>query len=803
MMTCRLSLLFAALALVGCGGDDPVETPPPADAQSMDTVADSAAQPDLASSDPGGAEDLPPVLDTGEEDAGGEDASVEDTGPPTPTQGARAYVIGPDDTEDLEAGPMASARLGDLVIRNDEVRFVVRGGEHALYMHGLGGGCLVDAGSPHADLLQELVPIVGFHSFAEPTIEITKNGHDGVAEVRVSAEGALPSLIGAWVPILGFEGTITQTYRLETGSRALEMVVESDTPDEVLVGEVMFAAGSLELLVNAKSGWVASEGPEVSYGLLSDDGIDPQEVDSITVFLGPIVAPPISWTRWFIVGDGSMSSVTDQIFELRLDPHGTVAGTVDDKTAQVAAYDPEDVLVTRFRPDETGAFAGRLPVGVFQLRAEGPGRDPGAPVVVEIEDGSNHADLPLSAAAPAGLNVTVDEATRLSIQKSGGGTKATVPIPPGTTAVPIAPGTYTIWAVRGYEYEAEKLEVTLEAGQQTDWAPVLVRSVDTKGWIASEFHVHSEWSADSSVPLTDRVLACAAEGIEYVVSTDHDVVTDYTPFVLPSLAGRIAVASGVEVSTALLGHLNVWPLEANPDLPGHGAPAWHGLEFPELMAALQTDLPGRVVQVNHGRAESSSTFDLIGYKTAAPDPELLSQFTFTAMELFNRGESFEELLFTWFSLRNNGVEVAATGVSDSHSISSLCGNARTFVEVADDNPATVVTTDIDAAVLARRTLMSSGPFLTLAKISGDTVHVRVAGPSWMPVDWIELYVDGVLDQKVAVAAYSNDTVRLDDNVKLTNGGGTWVVAVAGADSVPQPLLTDKVRAVSPVVSLSE
>ena len=316
-----------------------------------------------------------------------------------------------------------------------------------------------------------------------------------------------------------------------------------------------------------------------------------------------------------------------------------------------------------------------------------------------------------------------------------------------------------------------------------------------------DFHLHSEWSGDSNVPLRDRVLSCAAEGIEYAVATDHDVITDYGPFVLPSLKDAIRVGIGVETSTLAYGHFNSWPHEMNPNLPGRGSPVWFGLELPDLFAVLGPDVPGRVVQVNHGRG-GSSLFDSVGYDPADPDPEHLAQFTFNAMELINSGGGgYDELLLDWFSLLNNGLQVTATGTSDSHSIGALCGNARTYVEVADDNVKTVVLTDINDAVRAGRTLVSAGPFMTMVNVGAGVVHVRVAGPSWMPIETLQLYVDGQPDVTIDIPPYDANTVRFDADVTLDNSAGSWAVAIVTASSTPGPILTKSVRAISPRVTL--
>ena len=42
-------------------------------------------------------------------------------------------------------------------------------------------------------------------------------------------------------------------------------------------------------------------------------------------------------------------------------------------------------------------------------------------------------------------------------------------------------------------------------------------------------HVHAAPSPDSIVPLTHRILEFVADGIDMIVSADHNSVTDYAP----------------------------------------------------------------------------------------------------------------------------------------------------------------------------------------------------------------------------------------------------------------------------------
>ncbi len=777
-----------------------------------DASADVNSLPDIPPPGPDTPPDVPASPDV--TDAGADVATGH------ATTGLRAYVIAASDTADLAGGDMASARPGDVVLANDTVRFVIRGGKTSFYLQGLGGGGLIDASrgrdgappSPQDDLLQEMLPLASLSSLGEGTIVVTADGSDGkVAEVTVTAEAIPEPLIASWVPIIETIGPLVQRYRLGPADTHLELTLEvpaQDTPDAtVVLGDGIFVGGHARLVNPAIGGFLASEGPHASYALVADKPLNPSTVDTVTIVLGPSAPAPLAWKRWLVVGDGSLSSVVDQAIALRGLFAGEVHGVLDDVTAavEVSAYDKDQKLVTRYRPDKTGKFGGKLPEGLFTLVAEGPGRAPGAPVTVDMVQGMKKDDLVLSVKPRATLSVTVDGPTRLTLLLTSGD-KETVPVPPGTTELPIAPGSYKLIAARGFEYEIAETTLDFGPGETKTWAPTLTRSVETPGWIAADFHLHSEWSTDSSVPLRDRVLACAAEGVEYAVSTDHDVVTDYGDFVLPSLQGRIVVGIGCETSTAEFGHINGWPHVKDPSRPGHGAPVWFSKDFPEVLASIRDGNPNRVIQVNHPRSGTNGFLDRVGYKAAKPDPKLLDLFTFNAMEIYNAtgdGE-FNEQIVDWLSMVKANKKIAATGVSDSHSIGALCGHPRTYVEVKDDDPKTAKGPDIDQGVLAQRTLMTSGPFLVLtAGAAAGTVHVKVAGPSWMPIETITLYADGVAETPVTIPAFSGNVVRLDSDLPITATNPAFVVAVVRADKSAAPMLRAKVTAVSPVLWLKK
>jgi hypothetical protein len=147
----------------------------------------------------------------------------------------------------------------------------------------------------------------------------------------------------------------------------------------------------------------------------------------------------------------------------------------------------------------------------------------------------------------------------------------------GTGTLDLAPGTYVVFASRGIEYTLDSQVITVSPGGSIDVSLAIERVVDTSGFVSMDFHVHSGKSFDSSLPLADRVVSFLAEGVDVIVATDHDYITDYTPLIgslgagdeINSIIGN-ELTGGIQVpadptqdGTVFpegIGHWNAWPL---------------------------------------------------------------------------------------------------------------------------------------------------------------------------------------------------------------------------------------------------
>jgi len=313
--------------------------------------------------------------------------------------------------------------------------------------------------------------------------------------------------------------------------------------------------------------------------------------------------------------------------------------------------------VTHLRTDAWGKFTGViLPRGTYSLHIVAPERDAATIEPIEVGAGETMAAIPPLTARgtltfdvrekknkrpriPAklvlkGIAPTPDPlfaftlpallgTERLDTETFAGaqpGSSANtfaqgnvVYVSTGSGSVQVRPGTYDVYATRGMEYGVASQRITVGAGKEATVKFRLKRVIKTKNALAADFHVHSGRSFDTSAPLVGRLAAFGAEGVEVLVSTDHDKNLDYAPLLGPlGLTRHLATIPGVEVTGAVpnppafpqsFGHINAWPMPVEPDQPRDGAiqdeytaPNWIFSRL-RLLGGADT-----VVQYNHPRA---------------------------------------------------------------------------------------------------------------------------------------------------------------------------------------------------------
>ena len=408
--------------------------------------------------------------------------------------------------------------------------------------------------------------------------------------------------------------------------------------------------------------YLGASSPDVSYAFMPDGGVIsvPMFTGSQTAGFGGFVRADdaeaggtFHYDRWLGVGSGDLGSAVDGLMGATGRPAGAVSGQVVEEGTGVAL---SDVHVFAYRagaegpwvewrtdvgndttPD--GSFSGYLPPGQWELVVHAEGRPTGPKIPVTIAKDAT-TQVVLESPRPGSVTYeVVDETGRLVPSKVSffsvdgdpvrrpdlgdghiGGFPAQVSFAPhGHGHIILPPGNYYAVASRGLEYEIDMSPVfRLTEHSTVDLDLQVIRSVDTTGWIAADFHVHSMPSPDSGVTLADRVVTFAAEGMEFLASSDHDAITDFQP-VIEQMGMEYWLSStpGLEVTTVELGHFLGFPLRWDPMADQGGALDWTGLTPDEILDGIR-DLgePGTtdpVTIVAHPRDGMLGYFDQYGF----------------------------------------------------------------------------------------------------------------------------------------------------------------------------------------------
>jgi len=320
----------------------------------------------------------------------------------------------------------------------------------------------------------------------------------------------------------------------------------------------------------------------------------------------------------------------------------------------------------------------------------------------------------------------------------------------GEVRLPVEPGDYTLVAWRGIRHELYTVDLRLEPGEDRDVTASLREAYPTPGWLLADLHAHAAPSSDGGLPMSYRLTASAAVGLDVLLGSDHDHVVDYAPLLAP-LGLSLRTVTADEVSSVIRGHLNLYPLSAAPAAMNGGAWIWWEQVFSdtaEMTDQLRAHAPEALIQVNHplnGLADAAEwSPGQIG------DGSRWSE-DFDAVEVLSGG-SLDALDF-YLDLSSRGVLAAPVGVSDSHTATGGDpGLSATWVQL---DPADFSPEAFAEAVKGRRTQVTRGPFLKFSRDLGETIEagatleVAALSPSWMTVERLSLVKDGVVVEEIA------------------------------------------------------
>src|ERR1039457_4145734 len=260
----------------------------------------------------------------------------------------------------------------------------------------------------------------------------------------------------------------------------------------------------------------------------------------------------------------------------------------------------------------------------------------------------------------------------------------------GSEEIRVPLGSYDIYVSRGPEWDVSVNRKVKIGPEGAKVVAKLRHVVDTAGWLSADFHVHAAPSPDSIVPLSHRILEFVADGIDMIVSPDHNVVTDYAPTIRQlGLGTLITSARGDELTTNGWGHYGAFPLPQDMARAGQGAVLVHGHNAKEIFANVREHAPEAVIDVHHPRIDPGVGYFIVGefdpHSDRAGRPGF--SFDFDALEVLNgyqdpARKSVDRIIDDWLGLLNHGHIVTATGNSDTHHLTyNMGGYPRNYVRV--------------------------------------------------------------------------------------------------------------------------
>ena len=358
-------------------------------------------------------------------------------------------------------------------------------------------------------------------------------------------------------------------------------------------------------------------------------------------------------------------------------------------------------------------------------------------------------------------------------------------------------GTYDVIISRGPEYDA--VFTKLHVGRQDRLSVTLKRSVNTAGWVSTDFHSHSSPSGDNTGSQLGRILNLAAANIEFAPCTEHNRVSTYEHHITNlKLSKFIATVSGMELTgTPLpLNHQNVFPMVHHPRTQDGGGPVTDVSPESQIERLhLWDDRSHKLIQQNHpdigwlfydkngdGKLDRgfSRSFEHMDVMEIHPIDLMLErkQFDERSGKPVNNNR-----MFNWLQLLNQGFRIFGVVNTDAHYNFHGSGPLRNWIRSTTDDPSEVKPMGIVHASEAGQIVMSNGPFLEATFVTdsakaahcGDdirasngrvTIDVKVQCPDWLDVDTVFVLVNGVKSRELSFTREENPDVFGDGVMKF-------------------------------------
>ena len=329
----------------------------------------------------------------------------------------------------------------------------------------------------------------------------------------------------------------------------------------------------------------------------------------------------------------------------------------------------------------------------------------------------------------------------------------------------------------GPEFDADMRELVVASGQLVPLSCSLPRTVDTHGWISSDFHSHSSPSGDNVSHQTGRVLNLLAEHIEFAPCTEHNRIDTYADDLqLLKATSAMATCTGMELTGSPLpiNHQNAFPMQRHVHEQDGGGPVTDEDPVKQIeRLALWDNTSSKVVQSNHpnipqilGDRDLDGKPDdgfrgMLGWMDVIEVHPPEGIFTPPSPDLAPNDKKSNPT-FYWLQLLNLGYRIAGVVNTDAHYNFHGSGWLRNYMQCSTDEPALISVDEMIHSAEHGHMVMTTGPFLQVelrvaegagvkSYTCGDDVRLGAAGatlwmkvqcPNWFDVNRVQVFANG-------------------------------------------------------------
>ena len=386
-------------------------------------------------------------------------------------------------------------------------------------------------------------------------------------------------------------------------------------------------------------------------------------------------------------------------------------------------------------------------------------------------------------------------------------------------------GEYDVIVSYGPEHDAVFNKLQVQSGEKATLIARLTKSVNTDGWVSSDFHSHSSPSGDNTASQRGRVLNLLCEQIDFAPCTEHNRIDSYTPHLRAlGVESLMATCTGMELTGQPLpiNHQNAFPLKMVARVQDGGAPQTDiNPEVQIERLAMWDDGAEKLVQINHpnlvqiyGDRDENGAADagfrkMLGYMDVVEVHP--PHWILTPGGEAPQGADAPNTIVNWMQLINLGYRKTGVVNTDAHYNFHGSGWLRNYIQSSSDDPAQIDVMEMVRSSEHGRLVMTSGPFLRVVAKSGVAtagpgedlraeqskvaLHIEVQCPNWFDVDRVLVLVNGRrlenwdYRRREHAPMFTSNVMRFQNDITISlESDAHLIVVAAGENSVLGPVM---------------